>query len=203
MWIEFLLTSLIVVIAPGTGVIYTIGIGLARGAGASWIAALGCTFGIVPHMAAAILGLAALLHTSALAFQLFKLAGVVYLLYMAWSVLQEKGALDIAPETDQKPLLRVAVTGFLINILNPKLSVFFLAFLPQFIPLEAQMPLLRMTGLSGIFMAMTFAVFVCYGACAARIRHHIITQPRILLWTRRGFALAFLGLSARLLSARI
>ncbi len=202
MWIEFLLTSLIVVIAPGTGVLYTVGIGLARGAWPSIIAAAGCTFGIVPHMAAAILGLAALLHTSALAFQIFKLAGVIYLLYMAWSVLRQQGALNIAPDQTYRPLTRVAVTGVLINILNPKLSVFFLAFLPQFVPAGAAMPIARMALLSAIFMAMTFAVFIVYGVCAARIRRHIVTRPDVLVWTRRTFAAAFAALSVRLLLAR-
>lgn len=203
MWIEFLVTSFIVVIAPGTGVLYTIGIGLARGGIASVVAAAGCTFGIVPHMAAAILGLAALLHTSPVAFQVFNFAGVAYLLYMAWSVLREKGALDIAPDREHKPLIRVAITGTLINILNPKLSVFFLAFLPQFVPADAAFPLTRMTLLSGVFMVMTFGVFICYGTFAARVRQHIVTQPSILLWTRRSFAMAFLLLGARLLFANV
>ena len=203
MWIEFLLTSVVVVIAPGTGVIYTVGIGISRGALASAVAAAGCTFGIVPHMVAAIFGLAALLHASALAFQIFKFAGVAYLLYMAWSILQEKGALDVTPNSSRAPLLRVARTGFLINILNPKLSVFFLAFLPQFVPATTDAPLLHMTALSVIFMAMTFFVFICYGTFAAGIRQHIITNPSIMQWTRRSFALVFVALSARLFFAKV
>lgn len=199
MWIEFLVTSCVVVIAPGTGVIYTIGIGLARGRGASVVAAAGCTMGIVPHMAAAIFGLAALLHTSPTAFQAFKVAGVLYLLYMAWSILNEDGALDVRPSEEGKPLRQVAITGTLINILNPKLSVFFLAFLPQFVPADTAMPLTRMILLSVIFMALTFVVFVGYGACAAGIRHHIITRPVILTWMRRLFAAAFVLLALRLM----
>ena len=87
MSIEFLITSLIVVASPGTGVLVTLAAGLSRGTRAAVVAAFGCTLGIVPHMLAAITGLAALLHTSALAFQAVKYAGVAYLLYMAWSTL--------------------------------------------------------------------------------------------------------------------
>lgn len=203
MWVEFLITSFVVVIAPGTGVIYTLAIGLARGAGASVVAAAGCTLGIVPHMAAAILGVAALLHASALAFQVFKIAGALYLLYMAWSIWREKGALEIVPEGQRKPYSRVALTGFLINILNPKLSIFFLAFLPQFVPLEAAAPLARMLELSAIFMLMTFVVFICYGVLAARVREHLINRPSVMKWMRGCFAAAFVALGARLLVAKV
>ncbi|MEM9590004.1 MAG: LysE family translocator [Pseudomonadota bacterium] len=199
MWIEFLLTSFIVVLAPGTGVIYTIGIGLARGARASLAAAAGCTMGILPHIAAALAGVAALLHTSALAFELFKYAGVAYLLYLAWTTLQDKGVLEVQPNPDQSSLLRVARTGFLINILNPKLSIFFLAFLPQFVPASDGLQTGLMLVLSAIFMAMTFAVFVLYGVFASAVRRHVVTKPRVVVWMRRVFAGAFVLLSARLL----
>src|SRR2546430_3666952 len=128
MSLEFLITSLIVIVSPGTGVLYTLAAGLSRGARASVVAAFGCTLGIVPHMAAAILGLAALLHTSALAFQTLKYLGVAYLLYMAWSALKEKGALSVEKEVGAHSAVDVTVTAILINILNPKLSIFFLAF---------------------------------------------------------------------------
>src|SRR5499426_986445 len=123
--IEFLVTSLIVIVSPGTGVLFTLAAGLARGSRASVIAAFGCTLGIVPHMAAAILGLAALLHTSALAFQTFKYLGVAYLLYMAWSTLRERGALKVESELGARSAMQVSVTAILVNILNPKLSIFF------------------------------------------------------------------------------
>src|SRR3954452_13845815 len=130
---EFLITSFIVVVSPGTGVLYTLAAGLSRGARASFIAAFGCTLGIVPHMAAAIMGLAALLHTSAVAFQTLKYLGVAYLLYMAWNTLKEKGALRVEKETGARSAIEVTVNAILINILNPKLSIFFFAFLPQFV----------------------------------------------------------------------
>src|ERR1700694_5858128 len=160
MSLSFLLTSLIVIVSPGTGVLYTLAVALTRGSRPSVAAAFGCTLGIVPHMSSAMLGLAAVLHTSALAFAGLKLCGVVYLLYMAWQALRERGALAVDAGLEGRPSRRVIVTGFLINILNPKLSIFFLAFLPQFIAANESHPLLRMLELSAAFMAMTFAVFV-------------------------------------------
>jgi threonine/homoserine/homoserine lactone efflux protein len=196
--LEFLITSFIVVVSPGTGVLYTLAIGLSRGGRASVVAAFGCTLGIVPHMAAAILGLAALLHTSALAFQTFKYVGVAYLLYMAWQALRERGALKVEQETGPRSAVRITITGILINILNPKLSIFFLAFLPQFVSGDESHPLSRMLILSGIFMLMTFVVFVGYGLFAASIRDRIISRPRVLIWMRRTFAAAFVALGAKL-----
>jgi threonine/homoserine/homoserine lactone efflux protein len=196
--IEFLVTSFIVIVSPGTGVLYTLAAGLARGSRASVVAAFGCTLGIVPHMAAAILGLAALLHTSALAFQTFKYLGVAYLLYMAWNTLRERGALRLEQGIDSRSAVQVTVTAILINILNPKLSIFFLAFLPQFVSAGEPEPLLRMLALSGIFMLMTFVVFVGYGLFAAAIRDHVISRPRVLTWMRRSFAGAFVALGAKL-----
>jgi threonine/homoserine/homoserine lactone efflux protein len=196
--IEFLVTSLIVIASPGTGVLYTLAAGLSRGFRASVVAAFGCTIGIVPHMAAAILGLAALLHTSALAFQTFKYLGVAYLLYMAWNTLRAHGALKVEQQIDTRSAVRVTVTAILINILNPKLSIFFLAFLPQFVSASEPEPLWRMLALSGIFMLMTFVIFVGYGLFAASVRDHVISRPRVLTWMRRSFAGAFVALGARL-----
>ena len=198
MSLEFLITSFIVVVSPGTGVLYTLAAGLSRGARASVVAAFGCTIGIVPHMAAAIMGLAALLHTSALAFQVFKYLGVAYLLYMAWSTLRERGALRVEKEAGARSAVQVTVTGILINILNPKLSIFFLAFLPQFVSAGEVNPLSRMLALSAVFMLMTFVVFVGYGLFAASIRDHVISRPRVLTWMRRSFAGAFAALGAKL-----
>jgi threonine/homoserine/homoserine lactone efflux protein len=198
MTIEFLITSLIVIISPGTGVLYTLAAGLSRGAQASVVAAFGCTLGIVPHMAAAILGAAALLHTSALAFQTFKWLGVAYLLYMAYAAWRERGALRVEREIGARSALKVTIEGILINILNPKLSIFFFAFLPQFVSGDEAHPLGHMTLLSVVFMALTFMVFVGYGLFAAAIREHVISQPRVLIWMRRTFAAAFVALGARL-----
>ncbi len=198
MSVEFLLTSFIVIVSPGTGVLYTLAAGLSRGSRASVVAAFGCTLGIVPHMAAATVGLAALLHTSAVAFQVFKYLGVAYLLYMAWNTLRERGALRVEKEVSARSALQVIVTAVLINFLNPKLSIFFMAFLPQFMSVGEPHPLSRMLELSAIFMLMTFVVFVGYGLFAASIRDHVISRPRVLTWMRRTFAAAFVALGARL-----
>ncbi|MBI3197715.1 MAG: LysE family translocator [Rhodospirillales bacterium] len=198
MSLEFLITSFIVVASPGTGVLYTLAAGLSRGSRASVVAAFGCTLGIVPHMAAAILGLAALLHTSALAFETFKYLGVAYLLYMAWNTLRERGALSIDQASSARTAMQVTVEAVLINILNPKLSIFFLAFLPQFVSTDEAQPLPHMLALSGVFMLMTFVVFAAYGLFAASVRDHVISRPRVLTWMRRTFAGAFALLGAKL-----
>ena len=198
MTISFLITSLIVVVSPGTGVLYTLAAGLSRGARASVVAAFGCTLGILPHMAAAILGLAALLHASALAFQSFKYLGVAYLLYMAWRTLQEHGALRVEQKIGARSALQVTTQAILINILNPKLSIFFFAFLQQFVNAHETHPLSRMFALSAVFMLLTFVVFVGYGLFAAAIRNHVISRPRVLTWMRRCFAGAFIALGVRL-----
>ncbi|MGH2614983.1 MAG: LysE family translocator [Thermomicrobiales bacterium] len=198
MSIEFLVTSLIIVATPGAGVLYTLAAGLSRGTRASVVAAFGCTLGIIPHMAAAIMGLAALLHASALAFQTFKYLGVAYLLYMAWTTLREQGALRVNTEVDSRSARQVIVAAILVNILNPKLSIFFLAFLPQFVSADEPDALSRMAGLSAVFMLLTFVVFVGYGFCAAAMRRHVISRPRVMTWMRRAFAGAFVALGARL-----
>jgi threonine/homoserine/homoserine lactone efflux protein len=196
--VEFLVTSFIVIVSPGTGVLYTLAAGLSRGSRASVVAAFGCTIGVVPHMVAAIMGLAALLHASALAFQTFKYLGVAYLLYMAWNTLRERGALKVEADVGTRSAVQVTVTAILINILNPQLSIFFLAFLPQFVSAGELHPLSRMVALSVVFMLMTFVIFVGYDLFAASVRDHVISRPRVLTWMRRTFAGAFVALGAKL-----
>jgi threonine/homoserine/homoserine lactone efflux protein len=194
----FLVTSLIVVASPGTGVLYTMAAGLSRGARASVIAAIGCTLGILPHMAAAITGLAALLHTSAVAFQTLKYIGVAYLLLIAWRTLKEKGALTVNAENTPRSATKVIISAILVNILNPKLTIFFFAFLPQFVSANDPRAFIRMVELSAVFMLLTLIVFIAYGSFAAAIRQHVISRPRVLTWMRRVFAGAFVALGARL-----
>ncbi|MBA2478540.1 MAG: LysE family translocator [Sporichthyaceae bacterium] len=198
MGVEFLLTTLIIVATPGTGVLYTLAAGISRGARASIIAAIGCTLGIVPHMVAAITGLAALLHTSALAFQVLKYAGVAYLLYMAWRTLRDKSVLTVEDAADAPSATKVIISGVLINVLNPKLTIFFFAFLPQFVSTNEPSAFLRMLGLSAVFMLVTLIVFVVYGVFAASVRNHVISRPRVVIWMRRFFGGAFIALGARL-----
>ncbi|MDQ3759302.1 MAG: LysE family translocator [Actinomycetota bacterium] len=199
---EFLITSLIVVATPGTGVIYTLAAGLTRGARASVVAAFGCTLGTLPHMLAAITGLAALLNASALAFSTVKYLGVAYLLYMAWSMLREKGVLAVEEEAAPGSVRKVITTAVLINLLNPKLTTFFFAFLPQFVSPGDPQTTLRMLELSAVFVALTFAIFAVYGIFAAAVREQIITRPKVLTWMRRVFAGSFLALSVKLAFTR-
>lgn len=194
----FLLTALVVVLIPGTGVIYTLAVALGRGGMASVSAAFGCTLGILPHIMAAILGLAALLHASALLFQIVKLVGVVYLLWMAWSALGDKGLIEAEPDRAEHSHWRIVLRGLLLNILNPKLSIFFLAFLPQFVPVDAAVPAIHMAWLGFIFMVMTFVVFVIYGQMAALVRGKVLSSPAIMKWLRRSFAAAFAALGLKL-----
>ena len=194
---EFLLTTLIVVATPGTGVLYTLAAGISRGARASIIASVGCTLGVVPHMVAAITGLAALLHTSALAFEVLKYLGVAYLLLMAWRTLRDEGALTVE-ESAPVSARKVILSGVLLNLLNPKLTVFFFAFLPQFVSTEEVHASLRMLELSAIFMLVTFVVFVLYGVFAAAVRNQLISRPGVLRWMRRVFGSTFVVLAGRL-----
>jgi threonine/homoserine/homoserine lactone efflux protein len=198
MSIEFLLTTLVIVASPGTGAIYTLAAGLSGGVRASLVAAFGCTLGIVPHMIAAISGLAPLLHTSAAAFYILKWLGVAYLLYMAWSMFRERGVLRIDGAPIVKSNRQVIASAILINLLNPKLSIFFFAFLPQFVAVGVASPIMLMLHLSLVFMALTFIIFAAYGVFAAYLRRHIVSNPIVQGWMRRGFAAAFGALAAQL-----
>ncbi|RLQ86889.1 LysE family translocator [Notoacmeibacter ruber] len=195
---EFIITALIVVAAPGTGAIFTMAAGLSRGPRAALVAAFGCMLGILPHMAAAITGLAALLHASALAFEVIKYAGVVYLLYMAWQTLKTGGPLTVESDGKSKSDRQVILSAILINVLNPKLSIFFFAFLPQFVEVETAGALPQMIELSTIFMMMTFVVFACYGVFAATVRQRLLSSAEAMTWLRRSFAAVFVGLGVRL-----
>ena len=199
---EFLATALVVVLVPGTGVIYTLATGLGQGKRAAVAAAFGCTLGILPAMLAAILGLAAVLHASALAFQIVKWAGVAFLLYLAWGTLKQRGAFDVSPAHSPAGARRgyasIATKAVLLNTLNPKLSIFFLAFLPQFLSGDPATATAEMAWLGAVFMALTFVVFVGYGFFAATARDVVLESPRVMAWARRAFAATFAGLGLKL-----
>jgi threonine/homoserine/homoserine lactone efflux protein len=194
----FWATALVLVATPGTGAIYTLAAGLSHGPRAGVWAALASTFGIVPHVAAALTGLAALLHASAVAFEALKWLGVLYLLYMAWGMFNDTGSLGASATETRKPPLRVLVDGVTLNLLNPKLSIFFVAFLPQFVSRSSVQPIADMLMLSLAFMAVTFVVFAVYGALAGTFRKHVMDRPSILVWLRRSFAVTFGVLAAKL-----
>lgn len=202
--LDFLITSLIVVLIPGSGVILTISTALVAGKRASLFTAIGCTAGIVPHLLASVLGLSAILHTSALAFQGLKFAGVAYLLYLAYATWRDRSAFAVdtsAPATSASAG-GLVLKACLLNILNPKLTIFFLAFLPQFISHDGPSPAMQMLGLSGVFMAMTFAVFVAYGLLANLFRKAVIESPQVQNWLRRSFAASFAALGLNLAFAQ-
>lgn len=198
MSVAFLLTSFVVVATPGTGALFTMAAGLSRGARASVFAAFACTLGTIPHLVAAITGLAAVLHASGLAFQAIKYAGVAYLLYMAWATWRDHGVLSVEAGPRMSTRRRVIVSGITLNLLNPKLTIFFFAFLPQFVPTGERHATLHMLALSGVFMAMTFVVFVIYGVFAAAVRDTVVSRPRLVVRVRKLFAASFVALGARL-----
>ncbi|MFI6095221.1 LysE family translocator [Lentzea sp. NPDC051213] len=193
MSLAFLVTTLIAVATPGTGVLYTLSAGLAHGRKASVIAAFGCTLGIVPHVLATVTGLAALLHASALAFEIVKYLGVAYLVYLAWITLRDKSELVVDAEAAPASARRIVVSAVLINLLNPKLTIFFVAFLPQFATGFGPM-----VQLSAVFMALTFLVFAVYGVFAASMRDRVLARPRVMVWLRRFFAASFAALGVKL-----
>jgi threonine/homoserine/homoserine lactone efflux protein len=197
--VEFLLTALVIVATPGTGAVYTLSEGLSRGSRASVLAAFACTLGIIPHLLAAITGLAAVLAASPTAFSILKYLGVAYLVYMAVQTWRDKSSFAAAEEdAPRSSTMMVLRTGVLINLLNPKLTIFFFAFLPQFVPANGSPQVLRMLGLSAVFMLMTFVVFATYGLFAAAFRQHVIERPAISELLKRFFAVSFLALSVRL-----
>jgi threonine/homoserine/homoserine lactone efflux protein len=196
--ITFLLTSLIIVAIPGTGALITLSAGLSRGPRASIVAAFGCTLGIVPHLIAAVSGTAALLRASGFAVDALRIVGVAYLIVMAVMTWRDHSALAVEDDLPARSPGRVIGSAVLANALNPKLTIFFFAFLPQFVPPHAHHELPRLLLLSGTFMAMTFVVFVLYGVAAAALRSHVVDRPQVVQRMRRVFAASFLALSVKL-----
>ena len=195
MSVEFLLTAFIVCLAPGIGVVYTLSVTLGGGFRAGLWASLGCTIATLVHLAVALAGLAAVLHTSAVLFQTIKYAGVAYLLYMAWGTLKGSGGLRIEAAEPQ-PAGRLVWRGVLLNLLNPKLPLFFVAFLPQFMAVNEGAMAMAELGLA--FAALTFVTFVLYAGLAASGRQAVLSRPAVMAWMRRAFAASFAALGLRL-----
>jgi threonine/homoserine/homoserine lactone efflux protein len=196
--VAFLLTTLVVVATPGTGAVFSIAAGLSRGMKAGIVAGFGCTLGVIPHMVAAITGLAAILNASAVAFEAIKWLGVAYLLFLAWQTLRDTSTIEVDEDRAPASFWRVIGTAVLINLLNPKLTIFFFAFLPQFVPAGDANGTWHMVGLSLVFMALTFVVFALYGIFAATMRAQVIGRPRVVTWLRRTFAATYVLLAGRL-----
>ncbi|MGA1829412.1 MULTISPECIES: LysE family translocator [Rhizobium] len=195
MTFEYLVTAFIICLSPGIGVVYTLSSTLGGGLKAGFWAAIGCTIATVIHLVVAMAGLAAILHTSAVLFQAIKFAGVAYLLWMAWAVLKGRGGLSVRP-TEPKSPLQFIRSGVLLNILNPKLPLFFVAFIPQFVPAGSPVGLLVELGLG--FTAMTFIVFIGYAAIAATGRQYLLQSETAMNWMRRAFAASFAALGLKL-----
>lgn len=196
--LTFLLTALVIVATPGTGALFTIAAGLTRGTRAAMLAAFASTLGTVPHLLAAITGLAALLHASGVAFEIVKYLGVAYLLWMAVNTWRDRGALVVERSEAPRSRRTVLWSGITLNLLNPKLTLFFVAFLPQFVPAGSPHATLHMLMLSAVFMVLTFVVFALYGACAAALRDQVLARPRGVDRIRKAFAVSFAALAGRL-----
>lgn len=196
---QFVLTSIVVTAAPGAGALFTVAAGLSRGARAGLIAAAGCTVGIVPHMMLALSGVAAVLAASPVAFGTVKWLGVGYLLYLAWGTWRHRGVLappvDDANEQSRPTVFRTIGSAVLVNLLNPKLTVFFFVFLPMFVDPDEPGALGHMTVLALVFMAITVAIFAVYGLCAAWLRRYVIGNPVVTGWIHRICAVSFVALA--------
>ena len=196
--LEFLLASLVVVLVPGTGVIYTITTGLTLKWRASIAAAIGCTLGIVPHILASILGLSALLDMSAQVFSALKMAGATYLLYLAWNMWREAGTLEINKKTTEASAAQIVTKAIAINLLNPKLTIFFFAFLPLFISKNSSSPTMEMIMLSIVFMGITFFIFALYGILASGISAYLINSSKALKRLQQAFAVILAAFAVKL-----
>ena len=195
---EFLLASLIVVLIPGTGVVYTITTGLTLKWRASLAAALGCTLGIIPHILASILGLSAVMNMSAQVFSVLKWAGALYLLYLAWNMWREAGALEIKKNSAETSFMKIILKAIAINLLNPKLTIFFFAFLPLFVSQNSTSPTLEMILLSVVFMGLTLIVFALYGILASGISAYLMNSARAVKRMQQAFALILAGFAVKL-----
>jgi threonine/homoserine/homoserine lactone efflux protein len=197
--VEFLLTSLVVVLIPGTGVVYTVSSAIGGGWRRGLFAAIGCTLGIVPHVLAAMLGLSGVMQAGAVAFEAVRWVGVGYLVFMGVSMLRDRGSLRLDDQgVPGGSAATVVRRGILLNLLNPKLTVFFFAFLPQFLDSPPRLLDARLLGLAGIFMLMTLAVFVVYAWASAAIRERVLGTPAALRWIRRSLGALVIGFAARL-----
>jgi len=189
---------------PGAGSIYTISTGLFRGWRSSIVAAIGCTAGIIPHLLLSILVLSSVYEYSTEAFQAIKYIGAVYLLSLAYSMLKKSRGTDFSESLDQKKdKLKIIFNAVFINLFNPKLSIFFLAFLPLFVSLESEFPIIQFIFLGIIFMLMTLIVFIIYGLFAHNVSKYFRQSGVLYTWTQRAFAIIFVILGAKLLIMEI
>ena len=195
---EFLLTSLAVILIPGTGAIYTITTGITHKGRASLAAAFGCTLGILPHILASVLGLSAILNMSAHIFSAIKMVGAAYLLYLAWNMWREAGKLAFKQEGHETSAGQIILKAITINLLNPKLTLFFFSFLPLFITENSSAPSMEMLQLSAVFMGLTLLVFTLYGLLASSVRTYLINSSRAVKRMQQAFAVVIAAFAVKL-----
>lgn len=200
MTLTFWITSIVITATPGTGALFTIAAGLRRGARAGVVAALGCTLGTLPHLLLALSGAAAVLAASPVAFAAITWLGVAYLLYLAWGMWRGSDALSADPAAagEASSSARAIGSAVLVNLLNPKLTLFFFVFLPAFVDPRTDGALAQMAGLGGVFMAITLAIFALYGVMAGGLGRFVIGRPTVMRWIGRVFAICFVSLAVLL-----
>jgi threonine/homoserine/homoserine lactone efflux protein len=196
---EFLVTSFLVALIPGTGVVYTVSSAIGGGWRPGLFAAVGCTLGILPHMAAAMLGLSGVMQTGATVFEAVRWAGVAYLVFIGLSMFRGGGAMSVTGAAGTSASTAAVVRrGILLNLLNPKLTLFFFAFLPQFLDADAGLLDARLIGLGGLFMLVTFVVFAGYAYVSAVFRDRMLSAPVAQRWVERTIGSLLIGFAAKL-----
>jgi threonine/homoserine/homoserine lactone efflux protein len=193
----FLAASIAITVAPGPDNLQVLARGISQGRAAGLVAALGFAAGISFHTTLAALGVAALLKSSPMAFEAVKLAGAAYLIWIGIKAIRSKG-LSSAHERPGQPLAVVFRQSVIGNLLNPKVTLFFIVFLPQFVnPHGGQSVMLQMLELGGVFMLQTVVVFSVFGVAAGMIGAYLKRRPKVGVWLDRLAGATFIGLGIR------
>jgi threonine/homoserine/homoserine lactone efflux protein len=193
----FLAASIAITVAPGPDNLQVLARGISQGRAAGLVAAIGFAAGISFHTTLAALGVAALLKSSPIAFEAVKLAGAAYLIWIGIKAIRSKG-LSSAHERPSQPLAVVFRQSVIGNLLNPKVTLFFIVFLPQFVnPHGGQSVMLQMFELGGVFMLQTVAVFSVFGVAAGMIGAYLKRRPKVGVWLDRLAGATFIGLGIR------
>ncbi len=196
----YIIAALALIVTPGPDVIYVLSRGIADGRVGGMMGALGVTCGIFIHTLAAALGLAVLLQTSVIAFWILKLAGGVYLVYLGIQMIKNKKAFDLEISRERINLKKCFVQGFLSNVLNPKVALFFVAFLPQFVDLNSPHYSTHMIGLGLIYALMTIAFLSILGIFAGLIGVWLKSKKSVAGKVRWVPGLVLMVLGVRLLA---
>lgn len=198
-WWLFTAASLLLIVTPGQDMILVMSRSITQGAAAGVVTAAGVSVGLVGHSALAALGLGALLQASAWMYLALKWVGAAYLVYLGVQLLRTPpaGALTLASAAPRS-LGRLFADGALSNLANPKIAVFYFAFLPQFVAPGAAQPTLTLLVLGVAFAALTFAVKGPVGLAAAALSGWLRARPRVLRSLFQASGLVLIGLGARL-----